>query len=446
MLIFILLAAIAFIVLATSVTKLHPFLALLIACYGIGLATGLPLTDIDSIIAGGFGKILGSIGLIILLGTIIGTILEKSGAAFTMADTVVKMVGDKRPELAMGLIGSMVSIPVFCDSGFVILSSLRRSLAKRCSVSPHGLTVSLACGLYATHTLVPPTPGPIAAAANLGIDGQLGLIILMGLGIAIVPVTIGILWGRVIGLTTTAPVEDLSDETLHIEETTNSVRPSVLAAFAPILIPILLIALGSIANLTVNPFADGAVTETIRFIGKPLNALCIGLACCLPLLSGTRITALSDLSSSGITAAASIIVITGAGGALGAMLKATGIGDELGKILGDMNLGIFLPFIIAAALKTAQGSSTVALVTTSALIAPMLASLGLNSDIGTILAVMATGAGAMTISHANDSYFWVVSQFGGMDVATAYRTHSLGTLFQGIGTMTAIFILSLILL
>ena len=148
----------------------------------------------------------------------------------------------------------------------------------------------------------------------------------------------------------------------------------------------------------------------------------------------------------GISAAAPILLITGAGGAFGTILKETQIGDTLGSVLAGYQLGIFLPFIIAATFKTAQGSSTVALVATSALIAPLLSTIGLDSLYGKVLAVMATGAGAMTISHANDSFFWVVTQFSGMDVKTGYKTQTMATLIQGVSSMVLIYFLSLIFL
>jgi GntP family gluconate:H+ symporter len=146
----------------------------------------------------------------------------------------------------------------------------------------------------------------------------------------------------------------------------------------------------------------------------------------------------------GISAAAPIILITGAGGAFGTILKEAQIGEIIGNLLANYQLGIFLPFIIAAAFKTAQGSTTVAMIATSAIIAPMLASIGLDSLMGKVLAVMATGAGAMTISHANDSYFWVVTQFSGLDVKTGLKTHTMGTLIQGVSSIIFVYLLTLI--
>jgi len=445
MLIVILIAAIAFVVISTTKLKLHPFIALLIAAYGIGFSTGMPLMDIDKTVARGFGGILTYIGIVIILGTIIGTILEKSGAAITMAECVLKAVGKKRPALAMSLIGYIVSIPVFCDSGYVILSSLKKSLGRKAGVSAVTMSIALATGLYATHTLIPPTPGPIAAAGNLGLSNQLGLVILLGLGISIVTVLVGYLWAVKAGRTMTCAEDEGEIEEFEDVFQTHGNRPAPFWAFSPIFVPILLIALASIAAFPALPVGEGAFQKILLFTGRPMNALLIGLIFSLKLFPSFSKETLNGWFEEGLKSAAIIIMITGAGGALGAILKATPIGSYLGETLSQYKLGIFLPFIIAAALKTAQGSSTVALVTTSALVAPLLDTLGLGSDIGRALCVMSIGAGAMTVSHANDSYFWVVSQFSGMDVSTAYRSHTLATLFQGISTILVVALLSILL-
>ncbi|NMA83357.1 MAG: GntP family permease [Epulopiscium sp.] len=447
MLLVILLVGILFIVVATSKFKLHPFISLLVAAYGIAFAAGMKVTEIGDVISQGFGGILTGIGIVIILGTIIGTILEKSGAAVTMADTVLKVVGEKRPGLAMSIIGYIVSIPVFCDSGFVILSSLKKSLAKRSKVSAVMMSVALATGLYATHTLVPPTPGPIAAAGNLGLENNLGLVILVGLLVAIVPTIAGYIWATIAGKKYQS-AEDL--EILEVEEVEISkkdiVLPSAWKAFAPIFVPILLITLGSVAAFPTKPFGEGGLFTAFAFVGKPINALFIGFLFSLLLLPKWNEETLSGWIGQGLKDAAIIIMITGAGGALGKVLSSTPIGDYLGTTLASWNIGILLPFIIAAALKTAQGSSTVALVTTSTLVAPLLPALGLASVFGGVLTVMAIGAGAMTVSHANDSYFWVVAEFSGMDVSTAYKSQTMGTLIQGISTIIVVAILALIFL
>ncbi|MBE2898323.1 GntP family permease [Pasteurellaceae bacterium 20609_3] len=437
--------AIVFIVVSTAKFKLHPFVALLIAAYGIALGSGITLDDTVKTITSGFGGILAYIGIVIVLGTIIGTILEKTGAAIAMADFILRKVGRQRPALAMTIIGYIVSIPVFCDSGFVILSALKKSLAKQTGKSAVTLTVALATGLYATHTLVPPTPGPIAAAGNLHVE-NLGLVILFGLGISIFTALAGFAYAQWIG----KRVKSGEDEAMNLREhedvrTKYGTLPSTLNAFLPIIVPIALIALASVVKLLFGKEQSLALSA-IYFLGQPVTALLIGLFFAFRLLPRWNEETLNGWIGKGVKDAGSILIITAAGGALGSVLKASGIGDYLGSALQSMSLGILVPFVIAAALKTAQGSSTTALVVTSTIIYPLLQPLGLDSTIGSILTIMAIGAGAMTVSHANDSFFWVVAEFSEMDVATAYKSHTMATLVQGLVTITIVALLSLVLL
>lgn len=450
-LVLILIGVIAFIVIATSKFKLHPFLTLILAAFIGAFAYGLPSGDIAKTITTGFGNILGYIGLVIVLGTIIGIILEKSGAAITMADVVIKVLGKRFPTLTMSIIGYLVSIPVFCDSGFVILNSLKQSMANRMKVSSVSMSVALATGLYATHTFVPPTPGPIAAAGNLGLESKLGLVIGVGLFVAAIAALAGMLWAN--RFANVEPdgegAEELKEQANDFEalKQTYGTLPSPLKAFAPIFVPIFLICLGSIAKFPSAPLGQETLFSLLVFLGQPVNALLIGLTLSLLLLkSDNKIAEFSERISQGIIAAAPIILITGAGGAFGAVLKATPIGDFLGTSLSALGVGIFMPFIVAAALKSAQGSSTVALVATSALVAPMLGDIGLGSDMGRVLTVMAIGAGAMTVSHANDSFFWVVTQFSRMSVKQAYKAQTMATLIQGVTAMLTVYVLSLVLL
>ncbi|MCG9696203.1 GntP family permease [Shewanella sp. Isolate11] len=450
-LVIILLAVIAFIVIATSKFKLHPFLTLILASFIAAFAYGLPSSDIAKTITSGFGGILGYIGLVIVLGTIIGTILEKSGAAITMADVVIKVLGKRFPTLTMSIIGYLVSIPVFCDSGFVILNSLKQSMANRMKVSSVSMSVALATGLYATHTFVPPTPGPIAAAGNLGLESNLGLVIVVGIFVAAIAALAGMLWAnRFAGVEPDGEgAEELKTSAEDFEKLKAAYGqlPSPAKAFAPIFVPILLICLGSIAKFPSSPLGDGSLFDILVFLGQPVNALMIGLFLSLSLLkSDDKIKEFSDRISHGLVVAAPILLITGAGGAFGAVLKATDIGTMLGSTLSALGIGIFMPFIVAAALKSAQGSSTVALVATSALVAPMLGDIGLASDMGRVLTVMAIGAGAMTVSHANDSFFWVVTQFSRMSVKQAYKAQTMATLIQGVTAMILVYLLSLVLL
>lgn len=442
MLLVILGLAIVMIVVLISRLKVHAFLALLAASFFVGLAAGMNPVDVAKTIMKGFGGTAERIGIVIIAGTIIGVFLEKTGAALTMAETILRWVGPKRPALAMSLIGYVTSIPVFCDSAFVILSALNKSLSKKSGVSMAVMATALSTGLYATHTLVPPTPGPIAAANNL--HAELGMVIAIGLLVAI-PVTFaGYLWATKFA----SRYEVIAESSVSYEELLEQFKtlPSAMAAFTPLLLPIVLIALKSIANFPSLPFGGGTVKLTLDFVGEPMVALLFGLLSCFSLVPKLGEEVLSGWVGQGIKDSAAIIMITAAGGSLGALLAASKIADYLGSSLAAYNLGIFLPFLIAAALKTAQGSSTVALITTSTIVFPLLESLGLASPMGAVLATMAVGCGAMIVSHANDSYFWVVSQFSGLKVDVAYKCHSMGTLVQGLVGISVVFILKIILL
>ena len=450
MIVFWLVLTILFIIFATAKLKWHPFLVLILSAFLVALFYQVPLDSVAKTIADGFGDILGYIGLVIVFGTIIGLILEKTGAAIVMAETVINLLGPRFPTLTMSIVGAVVSIPVFCDSGFVILNSLKESLAERLKVSSVAMSIALATGLYATHTFVPPTPGPIAAAGNLGLESNLGLVIMVGIVVTTVAVLAGWLWSN--RFLNVEPDNIDADNAAAVALPANmksredyNKLPSATMAFLPIIVPIVLICLSSFANFPTAPLGDGLIAELLIFIGNPLTALLIGLFLSFLLIEGNDKTQqVSDAISQGLVVAAPILLITGAGGAFGAMLKVTPIGDYLGTTLSALGLGIFMPFIVSAALKTAQGSTTVALVTTSAMVAPLLGQIGLDSELGRVFCVMAIGAGAMTISHANDSFFWIVSQFSRMSVAQAYKAHSVATGIQGVTSIIFIWLLTLV--
>lgn|SRR5690625_3582618 len=446
MLIVLIVLAVLFIIFATAKWKLHPFLSLLFAAFGLGIVSGLPLEEVITAVNEGFGGLMSGIGLVIIFGTIIGVILEKSGAALRMAEVVLRIVGPKRPQMAMSLIGSIVSIPVFCDSGFVILSSLKKALAKRANVAVASVAIALATGLYATHTLVPPTPGPIAAAGNIGAENYLGTIILIGLIVSIPTVIIGYIWAMKVG--TKIKVEGEDDVSLDYDEIVKQFgeMPSAVKSFAPIVIPILLIGFSSVIT-----FAEwtGLFFDIFVFLGTPSVALLVGVLFAFLLLPAYNEETLTDWIGIGIKEAAPILLITGAGGAFGKVISSTAI-VELIEPFGENPIFtgaafVFVPFLIAAALKSAQGSSTASLVITSTLIAPLLPSLGIENAVPLALVVMASGAGSMVVSHVNDSYFWVVKEFSGMSVTQAYKGQTMATLLQGITAIVFTFILWIIL-
>jgi len=425
------------IVIATTKFKIHPFLSLLFAAIIMGFVFGMEGSIIVSKLTEGFGKTLSSIGIIIAFGTIIGTYLEKSGGAIKIARAVLKTVGKKHSALAMNLTGFIVSIPVFCDSGFVILSRLNKALSKKSGISLVVFAISLAGGLYATHVFVPPTPGPLAAAAALKAD--LGLVILLGLIVALPVALVGYYWAKFIS----NKVSFNLIEDIKVEEEPEKL-PGNIVSFAPIFIPIILIALKSIADYPTHPFGSDLIYRILVFIGNPIISLLIGVLLAFTLKQNAKDSHF-DWTVNGLKEAGVIILVTGAGGAFGTILRAGGIGNLIESSLSDFQAGILLPFIIAAVLKSAQGSSTVAIITTAAIISPLLEPLGLSSEINTALTVLAIGAGAMTVSHVNDSYFWVVAQFSDMDTSTALKSHTMATLLQGITGITIIYTLHLII-
>ena len=421
----IIIIGVLFIVISSAKFKLHPFLGLIIAALFVGIASGMPLADVVTNINEGFGGLMTSIGIIIVAGTIIGTILERSGAAYRMAEVVLRIVGPKHPQLAMSLIGYVVSIPVFCDSGYIILSSLQKSLAKRAAVPLATMAVALSTGLFATHTLVPPTPGPIAAAGNIGATNYLGTIIVIGLLVAIPVTLVGYLWAVYAGRKVVVPADN--EPALDYEEVIKSFgkMPSTFKSFLPIVLPIALIAIGSIATMTMS--ADSSLTTLLVFFGSPTIALLCGVAAAFLLLPEMNETTLNGWIADSLKDAAPILLVTGAGGAFGTVIKNTSISDTLQNMdFSSLTGALFLlvPFLIAAALKTAQGSSTASLVITSSLVAPMLVTMGIEGAVPLALVVMALGAGAMTVSHVNDSFFWVVTQFSGMDAKDVLKSLS----------------------
>lgn len=440
MLIIYLLASIVLIVLLTTRYKIHPFIALLFVALLYGFLAGMSVDEIIHSVNDGFGRTLGGIGLIIIFGIIIGVFLENTGGAYALARIVLKMVGQKNVVPAMGIMGYVVSIPVFADSGFLLLSSLKKSLCKRTGITVAGAAIALSLGLTASHTMVPPTPGPIAAAGILGAD--LGLVLLVGIPISLFGLAVGILFAvKYVSRIYIDPAPDVSDEVLDARAAD---APGAIKSALPIVVPILLILTKSLVKLLETQ--DGFLISAIMFLGEPFVALMVGvlLAFLLPKKFDRMMLSTDGWVGNALVGCASILLITGAGGVFGRVLQNSGIADTFGAAAAEWQLGILLPFFLAAAIKTAQGSSTVAIITTASILAPLMTNLGFVSDFDKALMVVAIGAGSAVVSHANDSFFWVVTQMSGMDVRTGYRTHTLGTLIMGSSAAAALFVMHLI--
>ncbi len=430
--------SVAAMVIAISRFHMHPFLVLTLIAIIVGLVWGIEPATVVNTVKSGFGNIMTSIGIVILCGTIIGTILEKTGAALTMANSILKVVGKKNSVVAMGAMGYVTGIPVFCDSGFVVLSPISRALAAQSNTSLAVVATALSGGLYATHCLVPPTPGPIAMAGTLGAD--LGLTILMGLVISVPAVIVVILYAKHISSKIDIPANP--EFTLEELQEKYGKLPGTFHSFSPILLPIILIAISSIASFPSYPFGEGTVFQILTFIGNPVVALLLGVFLAMTLIPASEKAHTLDWVTKGVTDSAAILAITGAGGSFGAILQLLPIADAAQGLLNS-GLGVLIPFAIAMVLKLAMGASTVAMITTAGMMAPLMEAMGYTSPIGRVLVVLAIGAGSMVASHANDSYFWVVSQFSDMKTEEAYKCQTGMTAVMGITVIIILFIISL---
>jgi len=305
-----LIISVVLIILLTARLKVHPFLALLAVALLYGFASGMPYEKIIESVNTGFGDTIGKIGLIIVFGIIIGAFLENSGGAYRLAESLLRLVGQKRVASAMGIIGYFVSIPVFADSGFMLLSSLNKSLAKRAGISLAVSSIALAIGLMSSHTMVPPTPGPIAAAGILGAD--LGLVMLVGLPVSAFGMLVGVWFAKTFASKKYIdPAPDISDELIH-EKLVNS--PGLLKSSLPVVVPILLIVMKSLIGSWVEK-PDG-LYRFLLFIGEPTIALIIGvlLAMMLPKKLEKSMLSTDGWVGKALKDAATIILITGAGG------------------------------------------------------------------------------------------------------------------------------------
>ncbi|MCR4951149.1 MAG: GntP family permease [Solobacterium sp.] len=450
--------AIVIMIVMISKFKIHPFVSIMLISVVLGILAGIPIVDktledgtkisgLANVIGSGFSGTFSSIGIVIILGALIGSVLEETGAALKLADMVIKLVGEKNPVLAIELMGWVVSIPVFCDSGFVILNPIRKAIVQRTKESSVAMTVGLASGLYISHVFIPPTPGPIAAANTLGIGNNLLLVMGLGVVCSIFPLAAGLLYGKFIGRKVKADDEADAGEIVKTYEelvAEYGKLPSGFSSLAPIIVPIILMSFSSIIAMAK---LKGSVADLFTFFGTPIIALAVGSAFAAAQLAGAgKMNKFYDITNNTLKTVGPILFVTAAGGVLGKVISASDMVNYISQhatILSAM--GIFFPFLLSAILKSAQGSSTVALTTTAGIVAPLLPVLGFTSPVQISLVCMAIGAGAMTVSHANDSYFWVVTNFGAMSPDRGYKTQTMNTLVMGVAAILEIALLSMIL-
>ncbi|HLR60668.1 MAG TPA: gluconate:H+ symporter [Pseudogracilibacillus sp.] len=416
---------IAFLIFLVLRTKIHALIALLLAASVTGIVGGMRPNDVIETITEGFGSTLGSIGIIIGLGVMMGRILEVSGAAERLAYSLIEKIRKKKEEWALAISGYIVAIPIFVDSAFVILQPLVKELSSRTRKSVVALGVALAVGLAATHHSVPPTPGPLGVAGIFGAD--VGMMILTGLLFSIPIIAVGVFYARWIGKRIyQLPDEDgesfvrpdkseIYKEFLNEVEERGKELPSFTKSIMPILIPIVLIFL----NTTLNALHDSGafvMNETflsyVQFIGDPVIAVGIGLVVAIYTLTNhlRKPDALNRMEE-GLTSAGIILLVTGAGGALGEVLRASGTGDLIANKVATWSIpAILVPFFISTFVRLVQGSGTVAMITAASISAPIVT----NLDVNLVLAAQAAALGALVFSYFNDSLFWIVNRMLGI--------------------------------
>ncbi|WP_303974230.1 GntP family permease [Streptococcus merionis] len=444
---------IALLLILAMKTRVHVFVALIISSLVTGLIGGLPFAEVISSVTSGFGSTLGSTGIIIGLGVMMGAILEKSGAAEQMAFSIIKLIGKGKEEWALAITGYVVAIPVFADSGLVILTPLAKSLSRLTGKSVVGLGLALATGLQLTHTFVPPTPGPLAVAGILDVD--MGLMILWGLVMTAPTLIMSTLYSKWLGKKIyMVPNEEGTgfDRKEFKEEYIKSIKnveqiykekklPGTFLSFAPIIVPLILI----LSNTVVSFFEfKDTLASILTTLGHPVIALIVGLLIALYGL-GLRFSdeELNKAIDEGIKSTGMILFITGAGGALGYVVRDAGIGEALGKAVLNLGIpGILVPFVIAALMRISLGSATVALITSATLTAPLVTQIGLNPS----LVAMSTCAGAVSFSYFNDSGFWVFNGLYGLkDVKDQFLAKTMVSFIGAFSALSLVLIINAIM-
>ena len=397
-------------------TKIHVFLALIIAAAITGIIGGMSPTKVADAIIGGFGSTLGSIGIVIGFGVMMGRLLEVSGAAERLAYALIKSIGKKKEEWAMALAGYIVAIPIFVDSTFIILTPLIKSVARRTGKSVVAIGIPLALGAAATHHAVPPTPGPLGVAGIFNVD--VGHMIIYGLILSIPIMLVGVFYGKWLGKRIyqlpnedgtdwIRPEEEMSyDQFVELSDERNKELPSLFRSILPIVLPIVLIFL----NTTLTALEiTGGIYDYLIFLGQPIIAVGLAVIAAIYALAGrwSREDTLARMEE-GMNAAGVILLITGAGGAFGYVLRESGAGDYIGNLVASLPLpAVLIPFIVASLIRLIQGSGTVAMITAASISAPILANI---DGVNMVLAAQAAALGAMVFSYFSDTMFWVVNR------------------------------------
>ncbi|WP_434440826.1 GntP family permease [Lentzea sp. E54] len=428
--------------------KVEPFIALIVVALLVALAAGVPTETLvgsaqkasDSLLEKGFGSILGHIAAIIGLGTLLGAILEASGGAQVLMDKLMSAFGEKRAPVAIGLAGLIFGVPVFFDIGIFVLAPLVYVAAKRSGKSIVLFSMPLLAGLSVMHAFMPPHPGPVAAAGLLGVS--LGWIIIMGLAVALPSWFVGgVLYSYWIGKRLTVPVPEEMLVAAEAARADNGDRepPSLGLVLSIIGLPLVLILAGTFGSILLQK--GSSLYSVATFFGTPAVALTISVLLAFWLLGfrrGMTREKIAELSGASLRPVAMILLVVGAGGFFGAVLAATGIGKTLAGELSGIGLPVIaLAYVISCVIRIAQGSATVAIVTTAGIVAPVLADLNYSQP-QLALVVMAIASGSIIASHVNDGGFWIVSRYFGLSVKETLQSWTvLETILSVVGFVVA---------
>ena len=421
---------ILWITIGTTYLKLNPFLVLFLGSIFLCFFLGIPLYAIPKFLFTGFTETIEKIGLLIIFGTIIGATLELTNATSSIANYIINRFKNIPLQFKIGFIGYIISIPVFCDAAFIILSKTIKSISKKSNIPLKSLGVALSTGLFAPHVLVPPTPGPLAAASNLRLENFPLLIIIGGI-LAFILVIVGSSYSFLIFR------KSKFDYNMLINKEFANNNPNLYDSIMPIFIPVILMAMGTLLG---NISALKNLDFIFSFLGNPSFALFVGVLLSFRLIRFSPNVEIKNCIKKGTFSAFPIILITGMGGTLGLIMQKIPLDEVINNYSFDFGVVLLIPFFISSIFKTVQGSSTVAIITTSTILYPLLSSLGLNNEIDKIWTILSIGVGSMTVSHTNDSYFWIVSEMTGISVEKALKYHTTGTFIQGISGIVFILI------
>ncbi|CAB0543346.1 GntP family permease [Corynebacterium diphtheriae] len=427
-------AAIALILVLVIVFKLHAFLTLIIVSAATGLAAGIPLEGIVPTMTKGFGSTLASVALLVGLGAMLGRLVETSGGAKSLAETLVARFGEQRAPFALGVASLLMGFPIFFDAGLIVMLPVIFAVARRLNGPVLAYGIPAAGAFSVMHIYLPPHPGPISAAEFYSAD--IGLVMLLGLIIAIPTWLISGLWlGKTLGRRYPLPVPDILAGGPQATDVKNPATSGLIVSL--LLLPMVLIFGNTGMGLATSAgWVDksSSLVRALQFVGNTPIALLISTLVALYFLGIRRGQPKADLEKlldGALGPICSVVLITGAGGMFGGVLRTSGIGDALADSMSDLGVPVILGcWLVAAILRLAQGSATVALTTAAALMAPAVAAGG-YSEFQIALMVLASAAGSVFAGHVNDSGFWLVGRLMGMDVATTLRTWTLNQALVG---------------